>query len=192
VRLAGGAGFGRRHRRPPCRWAEAGPDRDHHRRLQLAHRGRSGARAPSPSPRPQRSPRRRHRGPVAPVGHLLDHLVGDPGDGLLRYRGPVDLREVGADLPGGQSLGRKRQHHLVHAGQPPLPLPDDLRLRSCPPGPGGRRCRPGPSPRSAPSWVGCRCAHSRPRYQPGRACHAPGARSSPGSAPSPAPSWSAA
>jgi hypothetical protein len=33
----------------------------------------------------------------SPFLHLVDHLVGDPGDGLLEYRGATDLREVRAD-----------------------------------------------------------------------------------------------
>ena len=36
--------------------------------------------------------------------------------------------KVRADLAGGQALGIQRQHHLIHTRQPPLPLPDDLRL----------------------------------------------------------------
>ena len=35
-----------------------------------------------------------------PLGHLGEHLVGDPADGVLRVRGAVDLGgEMSADLP---------------------------------------------------------------------------------------------
>ena len=44
------------------------------------------------------------------VDHLLDHL------GELR-----------ADLPAGEAFGIQRQHDLIHARQPPLPLLDDRR-----------------------------------------------------------------
>ena len=69
--------------------------------------------------------------PVAPLGHLLDHLVGDLRDGLLAHRGAVDLGEVRRDLPGGQPARGQRQHDLVDPGQPPLPLLHDLRLERC-------------------------------------------------------------
>ena len=68
--------------------------------------------------------------PVLPLGHAFHHLVGDGGDGLLGDLGAVDLGQVRGDLPVGEALRRQRQHHLVHAGQPPLPLPDDLRLEA--------------------------------------------------------------
>ena len=41
--------------------------------------------------------------PVAPLGHLLEDLVGDPGDGVAADLGAVDLGEVRGDLPGGQA-----------------------------------------------------------------------------------------
>jgi hypothetical protein len=71
--------------------------------------------------------------PGGPLGHLLDHLVGDPADGLLAHRGAVDLGEVGTDLPGGQTLGIQRQHHLVDPRQAPLPLAHDLRIEDAGP-----------------------------------------------------------
>lgn len=46
----------------------------------------------------------------------------------LPDRRPVDLGEVGADLPGCQPAGGQRQHELVDALQAPLPLLDDRRL----------------------------------------------------------------
>lgn len=46
---------------------------------------------------------RLHRA-VAPLGHLADHLVGDPADGVLRHRRPIDVGEVRGDLTGSQSL----------------------------------------------------------------------------------------
>ena len=76
------------------------------------------------------------QGPGLPGLHLLDHLVGDPADGLLGYRGAVDLLEVRGDLPGGQALGIQRQDDLIDPGQPPLPLLDDLRLERPVPVPG--------------------------------------------------------
>ena len=44
--------------------------------------------------------RRVHRlqRPVAPVGHLGDNLVGDPGNGVFADRGAVDIGEVRGDL----------------------------------------------------------------------------------------------
>jgi hypothetical protein len=89
-----------------------------------------------------------------PVVHLLNHLVGDPRDRLLRYRGPVDLSEVRADLPGGQALGIERQHDLVHLGQSSLPFAHDLRLE-----------RAGPIPRHVDlDWAGVLGQH---RFRPG-------------------------
>ena len=35
---------------------------------------------------------------------------------------------MGTDLPVSQALGRQRQHHLIHPGQPPAPLGHDHRL----------------------------------------------------------------
>jgi len=64
---------------------------------------------------------------LLPGLHLLDHLVGDPGDGLLAHLRAVDLGEVRADLARGQALGIQRQHDLIDPGQPPLPFPGDLR-----------------------------------------------------------------
>ena len=50
----------------------------------------------------------------------------------FRHGGAVDLREVRADLPGRQPLRVKRQHDLIDAAQPPLPLLDDLRSSNVP------------------------------------------------------------
>src|SRR3954464_7670279 len=66
--------------------------------------------------------------PGGPGLHLLEHLVGDPGDRLLRDRGAVDLLEVRGDLPGGQAPGIQREHDLVDLTQPALSLADDHRL----------------------------------------------------------------
>ncbi len=65
---------------------------------------------------------------AGPFRHPLHHLVGNGGDGLLGDLRTVDLGQVGGDLTVGEALRRQRQHHLVHAGQPALPLLHDLRL----------------------------------------------------------------
>jgi hypothetical protein len=66
--------------------------------------------------------------PRLPRGHLLDDRLGDPADRLLRDLGAIDVGQVRADLAGRQSLRSKRDHQLVDAGQPALPLPNDLRI----------------------------------------------------------------
>jgi hypothetical protein len=66
--------------------------------------------------------------PLLPRLHLLDHLVRDPRDGLLRHRRTVNLREMRRDLTRRQPLRIQRQNDLIHPGQPPLPLLHDLRL----------------------------------------------------------------
>src|SRR5512133_1234561 len=58
--------------------------------------------------------------------HLLKELVGDPRDSLPAHRGAVDLGEVRGDLAGGQALGIEREHDLIDAAQPSLPLLDYL------------------------------------------------------------------
>src|SRR5215472_12015455 len=65
-----------------------------------------------------------------PLGHLLEHPVGDPGDGLLGHARAVNLLEVRADLPGCQALRVEGEHHLVDAVEATLPLLDDLRLEA--------------------------------------------------------------
>ncbi len=47
---------------------------------------------------------------------------------LCRHVGVLDLGQVSLHLAGGQALGRQRDHQLVHAPKPPLPLRDDLRF----------------------------------------------------------------
>jgi hypothetical protein len=37
--------------------------------------------------------------PVAPLGHLTDHLVGDPRDGVLGHGGAVDIAKCAATSP---------------------------------------------------------------------------------------------
>jgi len=37
--------------------------------------------------------------PLTPLGHLLDHLVDDPGDSVLAHRRAIDLGEARGDLP---------------------------------------------------------------------------------------------
>ncbi len=68
-----------------------------------------------------------------PRGHLLDHPVGDPGDGVLGHLGAVDVGEMGADLPGGQPTGIQRQDHLIDIGETTLTLLDNLRLEGARP-----------------------------------------------------------
>jgi hypothetical protein len=68
--------------------------------------------------------------PVAPLGHLTDDVVGDPGDGVLGNCRAVDIGEVRGDLTGGQSLCRQRQDDLVDTGQPALAFLDDLRVEA--------------------------------------------------------------
>jgi hypothetical protein len=66
--------------------------------------------------------------PVLPLGHALDDLVGDCGDGLPGHRRAVDLGQVGLHLAGGEALRGQRDDQLVDPGQPALPLGDDLGL----------------------------------------------------------------
>jgi hypothetical protein len=63
-----------------------------------------------------------------PLLHLLEHLVGDPGDRLLAHRRAGDLREVRRDLPTCQAFRVQRQHDLIDPGKPALPLEHDLRF----------------------------------------------------------------
>jgi hypothetical protein len=63
-----------------------------------------------------------------PLHHAVHDLVGEGGDGLLGDLRPVDLGQVSGDLAMSEALRCERQDHLVDSGQPPLPLPDDLRL----------------------------------------------------------------
>ena len=65
---------------------------------------------------------------VLPLGHAVEHLVGDGGDRLAGDIGAIDLGQLGLDLAGGQALPSQRDDHLVHAGQALLPLLDDIRL----------------------------------------------------------------
>ena len=74
--------------------------------------------------------------PVLPLGHLLDDLVGDPGDGVLADRRAVHVGEMRGDLPGRQPARGQRQHDLVDPVQPSLPLPHDPRLERAVPVPG--------------------------------------------------------
>src|SRR5665647_1665135 len=111
--------------------------------------------------------------------HLLGYPVGDPADGVLGHAGTVDLPEVRADLPGGQTLRIQRQHDLVDIADPPLTFLEVVPARTChhgrgaPPGQPDRRCR------STPSLNVSRCG-SWPGYDPtGRACRIRGAHSSP-------------
>ena len=65
---------------------------------------------------------------AAPVGHLLQYLVGDPGDSVLRNRGALDVGEMRRDLAGGKASCRQQEDDLVDAGQPAVPLLHDRRL----------------------------------------------------------------
>lgn len=68
------------------------------------------------------------KGPVLPLHHRLDDLVGDATDRLFRHRRAIDLGEVRRDLTRGEPFRCERQHQTVHTGQATLPLPDDLGL----------------------------------------------------------------
>lgn len=63
--------------------------------------------------------------PRHPLGHLAQHPVGDPADGVLAQRGAVDLLEVRRDLTGRQALGDQRQYDRVDPTETPLALLDD-------------------------------------------------------------------
>lgn len=72
----------------------------------------------------------RFQRPVAPFGHLADHLVGDPADGVFADGGAVDVGEVCRDLAGRQSFCRQRQYDLINTGQATLSFLDDLRVEA--------------------------------------------------------------
>jgi hypothetical protein len=72
-------------------------------------------------------------GRFSPLGHALDDLVGDRRDGLPGHLRAVDLRQVGLHLAGREALRGQRDDQLVHPGQPPLPLRDDLRFEAAVP-----------------------------------------------------------
>jgi hypothetical protein len=48
----------------------------------------------------------------------------------LKDLGVIDFGEMRADVAGGQPAGIQRQHDLIDAGQPPLPLGHDHRLEA--------------------------------------------------------------
>jgi hypothetical protein len=68
--------------------------------------------------------------PVLPVRQALHHPLGDRGDRLLGHLGAIDLAQVRDDFPVRQPLRGQGNHHLVDAGQPPLPFRDDSRLET--------------------------------------------------------------
>jgi hypothetical protein len=70
--------------------------------------------------------------------------VGDRGDRLLRHLGAVDLGQVRGDLPVGEPFRGQGNHHVLDAGQPPLPFGDNSRLEAGIPVPRhGNLYRPG-------------------------------------------------
>jgi hypothetical protein len=71
--------------------------------------------------------------PVLPLGHPLDHLVGNRGDRLTGHVGAVHLGQMRGDLTGRQTLRRQRDHHVLNPGQSPLTLLHDLRLEAAVP-----------------------------------------------------------
>ena len=73
--------------------------------------------------------------PGGPGAHLLEHLVGDPGDRVLADGRAVHLVEVRGDLAGGQALGEQADRDRVHVRQAPLALLDDHRLERAGPVP---------------------------------------------------------
>jgi transposase InsO family protein len=66
---------------------------------------------------------------IAPLGHLTDYLVGDPGDGVLGDGGAVDIGEVRSALSRRQSLCRQVQYDLIDTAQATLTFLDDLRFK---------------------------------------------------------------
>lgn len=70
------------------------------------------------------------RGPVLPLGELLDDLVGDPRDRVPADLGPIKLVEVRRDLAGHEATGGQRAHDLVDLVQAPLALLDDHRVEA--------------------------------------------------------------
>jgi hypothetical protein len=68
--------------------------------------------------------------PALPVRQALHHPVGDRGDRLLRHLRAIHLGQVRADLPVGQPFRRQGNHHVIDAGEPPLPFGDDFRLET--------------------------------------------------------------
>ncbi len=66
--------------------------------------------------------------PVLPLGHAVEHPVGDVADGLPRHLGAVDLGQVGLHFAGRQALGDQRDHQVIHPGESALPFGHDLRL----------------------------------------------------------------
>ena len=66
--------------------------------------------------------------PRLPGCQLLSNPVGDPADQVPRHLHPIDLAQVGADLPGGQALGIQAHNGLVEARHPAGVLGHDQRL----------------------------------------------------------------
>jgi hypothetical protein len=66
--------------------------------------------------------------PVLPLGHRLDHAVGDCGDGRFGHLHPIDLLQVSGDFAVSEAPGRQGQHHLIDPAHPPLPFAHDLRV----------------------------------------------------------------
>ena len=89
-------------------------------------------------------------------------------DRLLRHRRAVDLGEVRRDLPGGQALAHTataRSHRPRSAG---AAVSSRSAARTCRPGPGAHRSRPGRWHRSAPSSAGSRCGCCSTPCPPGQ------------------------
>lgn len=78
----------------------------------------------------------KERGPGPPVDHGLQHTASDRGDGLPRHVHAVKSGQMRLHLVGGQSLGHQRDHLVIDAADPALPLGDDLRLEAGLPVPG--------------------------------------------------------
>lgn len=72
---------------------------------------------------------------MAPLGHLLGHLVGDLADGVLGDLRAVDVGELRGDLAGRQPACGQREHDLVDPVQPALPLSHDPGLEAAVPVP---------------------------------------------------------
>ena len=69
--------------------------------------------------------------PGLPGAGVFHDRVGHPADQVAADLDPVDLLQVRLDVSGREAAAVERQDLVVEPFEPPLPLPDDLRLE-CP------------------------------------------------------------